>query len=106
MGANGIGTITYHYNSMTARLDSMVGTTGAGAMGRVRWQYDRGGRDTLMGVALAGSNNGELVTTRRYDAAGRASFIETKNNGLVSDVNSRNKAWFRFQTPTYDKLDN
>ena len=54
VGTDSTATITYHYNSVTARLDSMVGTTGAGAMGRVRWQYDRGGRDTLMGVALAG----------------------------------------------------
>ena len=106
IGLEGTGTITYHYDSLTARLDSMVGTSGAGAVGRIRWLYDSGGRDTLMGVALGGSGAGEVITTRRYDAAGRSSFTETKNNGSVSDPASQNKAWFRFEQPTYDKLDN
>ncbi len=94
------GRTDYYWNAGTGRLDSLVASvtradSGTVLVGKVRWDYDRGGRDTLRAVLLK-RGTAELVETKRYDAAGRPSFLETVRSGGV---------WFRFNAPTYNHVD-
>ena len=92
-------TLRYVYDSVTARLDSLsakVYTTGGGAidLGRVRWLYDRGGRDTLQSVRLGGATAGELQHRSGYDAAGRLNLLEAKTLG--------GSTWYAFGSANYN----
>jgi RHS repeat-associated protein len=98
-GAETKGVLRYYYNDATARLDSLVDSSGAKRVGRARWLFDRGGRDTLHAVLLD-SADAELVTVTRYDAAGRRSFQQTnKPSGANAAI------WSQFTTPSYTKAD-
>jgi RHS repeat-associated protein len=93
------GVMRYYYNSATARLDSLVDSSGTVRVGRARWLYDRGGRDTLHAVLLAGAD-ADVVTVSRYDAAGRVSLTQTnKPTGTNAGT------WYQFSGPTYNKVD-
>ena len=99
-GAERAGRTQYYWSDATARLDSLVATAsrtdsgGTVLVAKVRWEYDRGGRDTLQAVLLKRSTP-ELIEIKRYDAAGRTSFLETSRGGV----------WFRFSGPTYNRVD-
>ena len=92
-------TMRYVYNNATARLDSLSDTayTTSGSpinIGRVKWMYDRGGRDTLQSVRLGGATAGELQTRSGYDAAGRPNLLETKTVG--------GNTWYTFGSVNYN----
>jgi lysozyme len=98
-GAETRGAMWYYYSTATARLDSLVDSSGTARVGRARWLYDRGGRDTLHAVLLAGAD-AEVVTVTRYDAAGRVSYAQSnKPSGTNAGT------WYQFSSPTYSKLD-
>ncbi len=93
-------TTRYAYDSLTARLDSLranVYPGGGDATMRVRWMYDRGGRDTLQSVRL-GLATAELQTRSGYDAAGRLNLLEAKTVG--------GNTWYTFGSPNYNLGDN
>lgn len=93
------GTVRYYYSATTARMDSMVGTSGSVKVAKIRWLYDRGGRDSVRVVRL-GSGSGyasdSLRTRFTYDAAGRVSVIVDSSNTGV---------WHRFSSPVYNLAD-
>ena len=92
----------YIYDSLTARLDSMVGRADSNGTwqtyGAVKWLYDRAGRDTLRRVTgwKAGSAGAVLSTRMTYDAAGRPNLISTTRPS---------KTWYQFNAPSYNAID-
>jgi len=94
------GTVRYYYNPATARMDSMVGMASTLKVARIRWFFDRGGRDSIRIVRL-GSGAGYAADSIRtrfiFDAAGRIS--------LIVDSSATTGIWHRFDSPLYDAAD-
>jgi RHS repeat-associated protein len=93
------GTTRYYYSATTARMDSMVGMSGTVKVARIRWLYDRGGRDSVRIVRLGSGSGYATDSVRRrfgYDAAGRLStIVDSSNTGI----------WHRFSSPVYNLAD-
>ena len=85
------GRIDYWYDSTTARLDSVVGRVAATTYGRVRYTYDRGGREITRGARGGGGSAVELVTNTTYDSVGRVSTNTTGSH-------------YSMTLPTYNKV--
>jgi RHS repeat-associated protein len=89
----------YSYNAATARIDSMYERVltpgGVQAIGRVRWSFDAGGRETLR-RALVGTGPGELYIRTAYDAPGRVSLTQDSSTAGI---------WYRFGSPGYNLAD-
>ena len=95
-------TTRYYYDATTARLDSMLAkVTASDTIGRVRWQYDRAGRDTLRATRLGGGSC-ELKARTTYDAVGRASAESTFTEGGSC---SGPGTWYSMAGPTYNFVD-
>ncbi|HET7025888.1 MAG TPA: RHS repeat-associated core domain-containing protein [Gemmatimonadales bacterium] len=100
-GSGITGLQKYFYNATTERLDSVTARTGAGQYARVRWVYDRGGRDTLQAVQITTpggtANKAEVVTRRSYNALGQlaADSVTRDSTGAAQRI------WYRFTSPLY-----
>ena len=98
----GAGKTRYVYNDNTARLDSIVATTGTNTpYARIALQYDAAGRQAQRTLMPGATGPNELVTTTTYDAVGRLGGVGTVNSG------SSPKTWYAFSTDatSYDKVD-
>jgi RHS repeat-associated protein len=76
------------YEPSTGRLDSLVATAGAVTMARVKYTWDRGGREIRHTLAL-GSSGTLLTDTTGYDAAGHVTLRTTYGPG-------RAHTWYSF----------
>src|SRR6266498_3808841 len=92
--------LLYHYDSLTARLDSMVGkvdSSGWRNYAAVRWIYGRGGRDSVERVTVHnGASSTALTTLTTYDASGRVS---------TQTGTSPTATWYTFSSPIYNRMD-
>jgi RHS repeat-associated protein len=103
-GSERLGSTRYFYTTASARLDSLIDSSMVDAttkfrVGRVRWLYDRAGRDTLRTVRI-GAGSDSLATITRYDAAGRVSYRKT-----YRPAGQNPGTWYEFSTPVYNKVD-
>jgi len=64
-------------------------------IGRIRWAYDRGGRDTLRAVLLNNAAT-ELSTRKVFDAEGRLDLMQTNSSAGI---------WYSFNPGSYDLAD-
>ena len=98
-----VDTTRYYYSTATARLDSMVTKLAASdTVGRVRWLYDRAGRDTLRAVRLKGTAC-ELKARKVYGAVGRLNQLQvlTEAGACTGPVGT----WYSMTNPLYTSID-
>ncbi|MDZ4862278.1 MAG: RHS repeat-associated core domain-containing protein [Gemmatimonadota bacterium] len=78
-GPESAGQTIYVYDSVTARLTSVEGLVGATRYGKVRYVYDRAGRDTLRAVAPT-TGSFEVITRTSYDSLSQIAGLSTANS--------------------------